>query len=204
MAKFELPKLPYEYDALEPFISKETLTVHHDKHHQVYCDKFNGALEAAGITSDSFEEIFANVSDKPAIRNMGGGYWNHNFYFDSLSNNKSLPEDLLLEAIDSSFGSFDKFKEEFSNKAAAVFGSGWTWLSVKEDGTLVIYNTSNQDNFMMNVCINKEKPILVIDVWEHAYYIDYQNRRPEHIEKFFNVVNWNKVSQRYNEIVENK
>lgn len=203
MAQFNLKELPYSYDALAPHISEETLKVHHDKHHQTYCDKFNGALEAAGITSTDIREILANVSDKPAIRNMGGGFWNHEFYWESMSQSCSGPSELpqMHKAIEESFGSFDKFKDEFSTKAAAVFGSGWTWLAAKPDGKLVIYNTANQDNFMMDVCEHKEEPILVIDVWEHAYYIDYQNKRPAHIEEFFSVINWDKVAERYNSIV---
>lgn len=204
MAKFELPNLPYEYTALEPYVSEETLKLHHDKHHQTYCDKFNGALDTAGIDSTNFKEIFANVSDKPGIRNMGGGFWNHVFYFESLIHNDGAEAtSKLREAIENSFGTYDKFKEEFSNSATTLFGSGWTWLAAREDGSLVIYNTPNQDNYMMDVCPNKEKPILVIDVWEHAYYVDCKNRRPEHIEKFFNIINWEKVSERYEEIISN-
>jgi Fe-Mn family superoxide dismutase len=203
MAQFNLKDLPYSYDALAPHISEETLKVHHDKHHQTYCDKFNGALDAAGITSTDIKEILSNVSEKPAIRNMGGGFWNHEFYWESMSKSCSGPSELpeMHKAIEESFGSFDKFKDEFSTKAAAVFGSGWTWLGVDSSGKLVIYNTANQDNFMMDVCPNKEEPVLVIDVWEHAYYIDYQNKRPAHIEEFFSVINWDKVSERYSAIV---
>ena len=199
MANFTLKELPYSYDALAPHISEETLKVHHDKHHQTYCDKFNAAVDAAGITSTDFTEMFKNVSDKPAIRNMGGGFWNHPFYWESMSGSCSGPSELvdMHKAIIDSFGSFDNFKNEFSTKAAAVFGSGWTWLAVDSNNKLVIYNTANQDNFMMDVCVNKEIPILVIDVWEHAYYIDYQNKRPAHIEEFFNVINWDKVSERF-------
>lgn len=202
MAKFSLEKLPHEYDALEPFISEETLKVHHDKHHQTYCDKFNEALIKYDVNSEDFFEIFAEVSNKPMIRNMGGGFWNHNFYWNSLISGSEevskFPK--LVKAIDDSFGSFEKFKEEFSASAASLFGSGWTWLAVDKEGKLVIYNTSNQDNFMMDVCCNDEVPILTIDVWEHAYYLDCQNKRPEHIEKFFNVVNWEKVAERFSNI----
>lgn len=199
MVKFNLKDLPYSYDALAPHISEETLKVHHDKHHQTYCDKFNAALETAEIESEDFREIFANVADKPAIRNMGGGFWNHEFYWESMAPSCSGPSELpeMHKAIIDSFGTFENFKDEFSQKAAAVFGSGWTWLAVDSNGKLIIYNTANQDNFMMDVCVNKEEPILVIDVWEHAYYIDYQNRRPAHIEEFFSVINWDKVSERF-------
>ena len=203
MAKFELPKLPYDYTALEPYISKETLEYHHDKHHQAYTNNFNAALEKEGIDTDNFEEIFSNVSDKPAIRNNGGGYWNHIFYFESLGKKNTSPSEKLKEAIDNSFGSFENFKDEFSKMAAGNFGSGWTWLGVKEDGSLIIYNTPNQDNYMMDVCNYKEKPILVIDIWEHAYYIDYRNKRPEYIENFFKVIDWDVVSKRYEEIINN-
>ena len=202
MVKFELEKLPYEYDALSPYISEETLKLHHDKHHQTYCDKFNAALEELNIQEESFEEIFANVSNKPAIRNHGGGFWNHNFYWESMGpNSEEKPIGKIAELIDESFGSFENFKDEFSKSATLLFGSGWTWLAVNDQGKLVIYNTPNQDNYMMDICPNKEKPILVIDVWEHAYYVDYQNRRPEYIEQFFNVINWEKVEERLNNIL---
>jgi len=203
MANFKLKELPYEYNALEPFISKETLEFHHDKHHQAYTNNFNAALDAAEITSENFEEIFSNVADKPAIRNNGGGYWNHTFYWESMGLKDSMPNEKLGQAIEDSFGSFEKFQEEFTKMATTNFGSGWTWLASREDGSLVIYNTANQDNYMMDVCENKEKPILVIDIWEHAYYIDYRNKRPEYIEKFLNIINWNKVSERYSEIIKN-
>ena len=196
--KFELPALPYGYDALVPYISEETLKVHHDKHHKAYCDKFNAALDEAGIESEDFAEIFAKVSDKPAIRNNGGGFWNHNFYFESMASEGSTElGGELLEAINRDFGDFENFKKKFTEAATTVFGSGWAWLGVNESGKLVIYKTANQDNFMMDVCSNKEKPVLVIDVWEHAYYIDYQNRRPEYIENFFKVINWDKVGERF-------
>jgi len=203
MAKFNLVKLPYSYNALEPFISEETLKVHHGKHLQAYTDKFNAGIEELGISSTNFSQIFSNVSDKPAIRNNGGGYYNHNFYFENLTGNKVEISNELKVEIEKSFGSFDEFKAKFTNMAITNFGSGWTWLAVKEDGNLTIYNTPNQDNFLMDVCPNKEKPIMVIDIWEHAYYIDYQNRRPEYIEKFFNIINWEKVLERFNEIKNN-
>jgi len=202
MVKFELKKLPYSYDALVPYISKETLLVHYDKHHQAYCDKFNASLEELGIDSMEFSEIFKDVSDKPAIRNNGGGFWNHNFYWESMSNeNNDINEfSNVKDLIDESFGSFERFKDEFSKSAGAVFGSGWTWLAVNKAGKLFVHSTPNQDNFMMDVCEFTERPILVIDVWEHAYYLDYQNRRPEYIENFFNVINWQRVSERLSEI----
>ena len=200
MAKFELKDLPYDYTALSPHISEETLRFHHDKHHQAYCDKFNAALSQLGIENNNIKEIFANISDKPAIRNNGGGFWNHTFYWESMGNNNNEPSERMLNLIEESFGSFEEFKNKFSNFAATLFGSGWTWLAVNNEGKLTIYNTPNQDNFMMDVCPNKEKPILVIDVWEHAYYLDYQNKRPEYIENFFKIINWAKVEERYNEL----
>jgi len=200
MAKFTLPKLPYEHNALEPQISEDTLKLHHDKHHQAYCDKFNAALESAGVETDNIMEIFQNISKYPiAIRNHGGGYFNHMFYFESMKKaSDENPQGELLEAIEKSFGSFEEFKNKFSASAGALFGSGWTWLGVKSDGSLTIYNTQNQDNCFMNVINEDSTPILVIDVWEHAYYVDYQNRRPEYIGKFFEVINWEKVSERFN------
>ena len=197
MAKYELPDLPYEYDALEPVISSETLKVHHDKHHQAYTDKFNAAVEAENVEESEIIEIFRNISKySMAVRNQGGGYFNHIFYFEGLGKSEG-PTGELLEAIESSFGSLDKMKEEFNAKAAAVFGSGWTWLGKNSDGSLVIYSTPNQDNCFMDCVDEDSSPLLVIDVWEHAYYIDYQNRRPEHIEKFWEVVNWSKVAERF-------
>ncbi len=196
--KVELPNLPYEYNALEPVISSETLKVHHGKHHQAYADKFNAALESEGIEAEDILDIFKIVSKLPAaIRNHGGGFWNHIFYWESLSTpgqNEISGE--ILEKINETFGSYDNFVEEFSKSATGLFGSGWTWLGLKEDGSLIIHNTSNQDNTFMDIVDEKYTPLLVIDVWEHAYYIDYQNRRPEHIKEFFKIINWDRVNQR--------
>ena len=197
--QFELPKLPYKYTALEPVISSKTLKVHHDKHHQTYTDNFNKALEAEGVHETNIIEIFKRISTYPmAMRNHGGGYYNHIFYFESLGKSEG-PTGELLDAINHSFGSLDNFKEEFSNHAKTLFGSGWTWLGKNDNGTLTIYNTINQDNCFMDVVNENSTPLLVIDVWDHAYYLDYQNRRPEHIEKFFDIINWNKVAERFNE-----
>jgi Fe-Mn family superoxide dismutase len=202
--QFKLDKLPYNYDALEPAISEETLKVHHDKHHQTYCDKFNAALKEYNVKTENFKEILSVVSDKLAIRNHGGGFYNHNFYWESMTENflniKNYNE--INQKIIDSFGSFENFKKEFSTQAAAVFGSGWTWLGLNEQDNLIIYNTPNQDNYMMDICPNNEKPILVIDVWEHAYYIDSQNKRPEYIENFFKVISWKKVNQRLKKIID--
>ncbi len=199
--KVTLPELPYDYDALEPVISKETLTVHHDKHHQAYTDKFNAALEKEGVEAEDVIEIFNNISKySPAVRNQGGGWWNHIFYWESLAPVGQQPQGEIAKKIDESFGSFENFKEEFSTKAATLFGSGWTWLGVKADGSLIIHNTPNQDNTYMDIVEEKYTPLLVIDVWEHAYYLDYQNRRPEHIGEFFKIINWEKVEQRLQEV----
>jgi len=201
MENFRLKKLPYGYNILAPSISEETLKVHHDKHHQAYCDKFNLALDKYHIETIDFEEIFAEVEDMPEIRNNGGGFWNHQFYWESMSNeyNDIHVFANLLDKINASFGSFENFKKEFTQSAICVFGSGWTWLGVAETGKLVIYNTPNQDNFMMDVCPHKQRPILVIDVWEHAYYLDYQNKRADYVEAFFKVINWRKVYERLDE-----
>ncbi len=203
MVEFKLLELPYDYDALEPHIDEVTLKVHHDKHHQAYCDKFNVALKDAGIEEEDILEIFSKISDYPmAVRNHGGGFWNHNFYWESMTGKfKDISEfDNLSSAIEKSFGSFDKFKEKFSNSAATLFGSGWTWLGVENDGSLVIFNTMNQDNSYMDVVEENAIPLLVIDVWEHAYYLKYQNKRQEYIENFFKVINWEKVSERFEEL----
>lgn len=199
--KVELPNLPYEHNALEPVISSETLQVHHGKHHQTYVDKFNAALEAEGIETEDVLNLFEIVSKlSPAIRNHGGGYWNHKFYWESLRspNEDNKPTGKIAELINESFGSYEKFIEEFSAKGAALFGSGWTWLGQKEDGTLIIHNTANQDNTYMDIVEEKYNPLLTMDVWEHAYYIDYQNKRPAHIQEFFKIINWDKVNQRLN------
>ncbi len=196
MVKFELKKLPYEYNALEPYIDEETLQVHHDKHHQAYTDKFNVALETDSIDESDILKIFGNISKySMAVRNNGGGYWNHQFYWESMTGSKTEVSGELLEMINRDFESFDKFKEHFSNSAATLFGSGWTWLCLSE-GKLVIFNTPNQDNPYMDVVGGNAIPLLVIDVWEHAYYLKYQNKRPDYISNFFNVINWDKVSQR--------
>lgn len=203
MEDFKLIELPFGFSDLEPVISEKTLKVHYEEHHQTYCDKFNVALEELGVESREFKEIFASVSDKPAIRNMGGGFWNHNFYWEGLcavSNSSFDGDSEIGKKIVSSFGSYEEFVSEFSNKAVSLFGSGWTWLGVSHEGNLVIYNTPNQDNFMMDVCEVSVKPVLVIDVWEHAYYLDFQNRRPEHVEKFFEIINWKKVNERFLEL----
>jgi superoxide dismutase, Fe-Mn family len=200
MAKFELPELPYAYNALEPYIDEQTMHLHHDKHHAGYVSKFNAAIEGTELENKSIEEIFASISKQSAaVRNNGGGAWNHSLFWTVMGPNKGgQPSGELAEAINSSFGSFDKFKEEFSNAAATQFGSGWAWL-VLVDGKLVVSKTANQDNPLMDVADVKGTPILGLDVWEHAYYLKYQNKRPEYIENFFNVINWDQVSKLYSE-----
>lgn len=199
MTKFELQPLPYEYNALEPYIDEETLKVHHDKHHRAYTDKFNAALEAEGIEETDILKIFSNVSSyASAVKNHGGGYWNHQFYWESMTaNSKELVKfENISQAINDSFGNFEEFKTEFATSASSLFGSGWTWLGIKKNGTIVIFNTANQENSYMDCMDEDAIPLLVIDVWEHAYYLKYQNRRPEYIENFFKVINWEKVEER--------
>ena len=198
MVHFNLQELPFSYDALEPYISSKTLSVHHDKHHKTYLDKFNAALDAENVEEESIIEMFKNISSYSRnLRNNCGGFWNHQFYFESLEKEKNFENySKIKEKIMESFGSYENFKDEFSKSATTLFGSGWTWLGVKEDGNLIIHNTRNQDNTYMDVINEKYTPLLVLDVWEHAYYLDYENRRPEYIENFFNVINWAKVEDR--------
>ena len=195
---FELPKLPYAYDALEPHIDARTMEIHHTKHHGGYVTKLNGALEGKPEANASIEDVMKNVSKLgTAVRNNGGGHYNHSLFWTILSaDGGGKPSGGLASAIDSAFGSFDKFKEEFENAAATRFGSGWAWLIVA-DGGLKVTSTPNQDNPVMDVAEVKGTPILGLDVWEHAYYLKYQNKRPEYISAFWNVVNWDAVAERY-------
>lgn len=195
---FTLAPLPYAYDALEPHIDKETMTIHHDKHHQAYVDNLNKALAGTPNEGKSLEELVKNAgSISPAVRNNGGGHWNHGFFWDSMKKNEGgKPSGKLAEAIDSAFGSFDAFKEKFNTAGTTRFGSGWAWLIVK-DGKLEVSSTPNQDNPLMDVAEVKGTPILGCDVWEHAYYLKYQNKRPAYLEAFWNVVNWDKVAERF-------
>ncbi len=202
---YSLPELNYAYDALEPHIDAKTMEIHHSKHHQTYITKLNDALSGANYDApDCVCELISNIDSAPekirgAIRNHGGGHFNHMLFWDILSpDGGGEPDGDLKVAIDSSFGNFDSFKEAFSNAAATQFGSGWAWLCVKEDNTLCVCSTPNQDNPAMKdlVCC-PGKSILGIDVWEHAYYLNYQNRRPEYIAAFWNVVNWSKVADYY-------
>ena len=192
---FELPNLPYAFDALEPHIDAKTMEIHHDKHHAAYTTNLNAAIEGTDLADATIEEILAKGTDKPAVRNNGGGFWNHNLFWETLAPNAGgQPEGELAAAINEAFGSFEAFKDEFSKAAATRFGSGWAWLIVK-DGKLAVTSTPNQDNPLMPVADVQGQPILGLDVWEHAYYLNYQNRRPDYINAFFNVVNWAKVAE---------
>ncbi len=194
---FELPDLPYAFDALEPHIDAKTMEIHHDKHHAAYTSKLNGAVEGTEMEGKSIEELLANHIDNGAVRNNGGGFYNHNLFWEVMSpNGGGTPSGDLASAIDTAFGSFDNFKTEFSNAAATRFGSGWAWLCVK-DGKLEVCSTANQDNPLMPGVGCSGTPILGLDVWEHAYYLNYQNRRPDYINAFFNVINWEKVAEKY-------
>lgn len=194
---FELPKLPYAYDALEPHIDAKTMEIHHTKHHQAYTTNLNNAIAGTGLEGKSIEEILQNVSKHPAaVRNNGGGYYNHNLFWEIMAPNAGgEPTGDVADGIKSSFDSFDKFKEEFAKAATTRFGSGWAWLIVK-NGKLAITSTPNQDNPLMDLAEEKGTPVLGLDVWEHAYYLKYQNKRPDYISAFWNVVNWSEVNKR--------
>ena len=194
---FQLPDLSYDYSALEPHIDARTMEIHHSKHHAAYTANFNKAVEAAGLEGKSAEEIFAGISSQPAaVRNNGGGFYNHNIYWSIMGPNAGgSPDGALLEAIKKDFGSFEEFQKLFNTAAATRFGSGWAWLVKKADGSLTVSSTANQDNPLMDDADVKGTPLLAIDVWEHAYYLNYQNRRPEYIEAFWNVINWEAVAK---------
>ena len=198
---YELPELKYAYDALEPSIDAKTMEIHHTKHHQAYITKVNAAIEGTQFEDLSIEELCNKINELPenikgAVRNNGGGHANHSLFWDILSSNESSPSDELQSAIDTSFGNIDGFKEAFSNAAATRFGSGWAWLCKNSDSSLSVISTPNQDNpYMPDV--DGGKPILCLDVWEHAYYLNYQNRRPDYINAFFNIIDWNQVSSLY-------
>ncbi|MXV37082.1 superoxide dismutase [Flavobacteriaceae bacterium Ap0902] len=197
MMAFELPKLPYAFDALEPYIDARTMEIHHDKHHAGYTKKLNDAIEGTDLEGLPIEEVLVKGFDKKAVRNNGGGYYNHSLFWKILSpNGGGKPEGELAEAIDSAFGSFDAFKEKFSEAAKTQFGSGWAWLCVK-DGKLQVCSTPNQDNPLMPGVECEGTPILGLDVWEHAYYLKYQNKRPDYVSAFWNVVNWEQVAENF-------
>lgn len=195
---FTLPDLPYSKDALEPHIDAQTMEIHHDKHHAGYTNKLNAAIEGTDLENKSIEDILANVSQhSTAVRNNGGGFYNHDLYWKVMGpNGGGEPTGAVGDAIKSKWGSYDKFQDEFAKAAAGRFGSGWAWLIVK-NGELHITDTPNQDNPLMDIAEVKGTPILGIDVWEHAYYLKYQNRRPDYIQAFFNVINWDEVNKRY-------
>ena len=190
--------LPYSYDALEPYIDKMTMEIHYTKHHKAYYDNLMKAVNGNEMSEMQFGDLLKNISKYPvAVRNNGGGYYNHNLFWKIMSGNGGQPGGRILEALNKSFGSFDAFKEKFSNAAKTRFGSGWAWLCVHEGGKLSICSTPNQDNPLMDVGGCGGSPILGLDVWEHAYYLKYQNRRPEYIEAFFNIINWTKVEEKF-------
>ncbi len=193
---FELPELGYSYAALEPHIDARTMEIHHSKHHQAYTTNLNNAIAGTELEGKSIEEILKVCKDKPAVRNNGGGFWNHNLFWECLSpNGGGLPNGALAAAINEAFGSFENFQAEFAKAATTRFGSGWAWLCVSS-GKLEICSTANQDNPLMGEGCSGT-PILALDVWEHAYYLNYQNRRPDYITAFFNVVNWSVIASKF-------
>ena len=196
---FELPQLPYAYDALEPHIDARTMEIHHMKHHNAYTTNLNAAVAGTDMEGKTIENILINLDMKnAAVRNNGGGFYNHNLYWTVMSpNGGGLPTGDLLAAIESAFGTFEEFKAKFSKAGVTQFGSGWAWLCVHKGGKLDVCGTPNQDNTLMPGVGCGGTPILGMDVWEHAYYLHYQNRRPDYIESFFNLINWVEVSRRY-------
>jgi Fe-Mn family superoxide dismutase len=196
---FELPQLPYAYDALEPHIDARTMEIHHSKHHNAYTTNLNAAIAGTDLEGKTIENILLNLDLKnTAVRNNGGGFYNHNLYWTVMSpDGGGLPTGELLEAIEAAFGTFDEFKAKFSKAGVTQFGSGWAWLCVQKGGKVDICGTPNQDNPLMPGIGCEGTPILGMDVWEHAYYLHYQNRRPDYIEAFFNVINWTEVARRF-------
>ena len=193
---FEFPQSPYNYDALEPHIDARTMEIHHSKHHQAYITNLNAAIAGTDLEGKTIEEIMLLCKDKPAVRNNGGGFWNHNLFWEIMAPNKGgQPSGELADAINHAFGSFESFKDEFAKAGATRFGSGWAWLCVT-NGKLEVCSTANQDNPLMGEGCNGT-PILCMDVWEHAYYLNYQNRRPDYIQAFFNVINWEVVAEKF-------
>lgn len=196
---FELAPLPYAADALEPHFDAQTMTIHHDRHHQTYVTNLNNAVAGTELEGKTLEDLLKNVGQlSPAVRNNGGGHWNHTFFWNILSpSGGGSPKGDLAKAIDAKFGSFDALKEEFKKAATGRFGSGWAWLIVGEDGELAVTSTPNQDNPLMDVAEKKGKAIIGLDVWEHAYYLKYQNKRPDYIDAFWNVVSWDVAETNY-------
>jgi len=195
---FELPKLSYAYDALEPTIDAKTMEIHHTKHHQAYVDNLNNAIAGTELEGKSLEEIQKTGTDKPAVRNNGGGHFNHSLFWELLTPGGSKEPVGNVKAEIEKIGGFDKFKEDFSNAAKTRFGSGWAWLVKNSDGSVAVTSTPNQDNPLMPIADKQGTPILGLDVWEHAYYLNYQNRRPDYVSAFFDVINWDKVEELYN------
>ena len=199
---FELPPLPYDYDALEPTIDAETMRFHHDKHHKAYTDKLNEGVEKdSALQGKSIEDILANISSQsPLVRNNGGGYWNHDFFWKTMKKGGGQPSGKLAEAIDRDFGGLDKLKEEFNTKGAGQFGSGWAWLIADQGGKLKVTSTPNQDNPLMDVVQDRGTPLLGNDVWEHAYYLTYRNDRAAYLKAWWDVVDWDEVDRRYDAV----
>lgn len=195
---FELPDLPYDYDALEPYIDGRTMEIHHDKHHNAYLTKFKKAIEGTELEDQDLETILAKAGQHGSgVRNQGGGYFNHNIFWESMSpSGGGKPSGALAEAIDKSFGSFDDFKEKFTGEATGLFGSGFVWL-VPQGSDLKIVPTPNQDNPIMDVVSESGRPIMGLDVWEHAFYLKYQNRKPEYVDAWWNVVNWDGIAKKF-------
>jgi Fe-Mn family superoxide dismutase len=199
---FELPPLPYDYDALEPTIDAETMRFHHDKHHKAYTDKLNeGVDKDTGLQGKSIEDILGMISTQPPlVRNNGGGYWNHDFFWKTMKKGGGTPSGKLAEAIERDFGGLDKLKEEFNGKGAGQFGSGWAWLIADASGKLKVTSTPNQDNPLMDAVADRGTPLLGNDVWEHAYYLTYRNDRAAYLKAWWDVVDWDMVAQRYDAI----
>lgn len=195
---FELPKLSYAYDALEPTIDAKTMEIHHSKHHQAYVDNLNNAIAGTDLEGKSLEDIQKTGTDKPAVRNNGGGHYNHSLFWELLTPGGSKEPVGNVKAEIEKIGGFDKFKDDFSTAAKTRFGSGWAWLVKNSDGSVVVSSTPNQDNPLMPIADVQGTPILGLDVWEHAYYLNYQNRRPDYVTAFFDVINWDKVEELYN------
>ncbi|OJV22357.1 MAG: superoxide dismutase [Bacteroidetes bacterium 41-46] len=200
--KLEFHNLPYAYDALEPFIDKMTMEIHHSRHHKAYYDNMMNAVKGTDMENKTLEEVFANMSKYPAaVRNNGGGYYNHNLYWEVMKVNGGKPSAKLEAAIVKTFGSMEELKKQFTDAGKTRFGSGWAWLSVDKDGNLFVSSTPNQDNPLMDVADKKGTPILGMDVWEHAYYLKFQNKRPDYTEAFWSVINWEAVSKKYDSLV---
>jgi len=199
MSKFNFNDLPYNFNALEPYIDARTMEIHYTKHHKAYFDKFTAAVDGTPLADKDIIDIFKDIDQhSAAVRNNGGGFFNHTLFWNIMSaDGGGAPSGVLAAEINKAFGSFDKFRETFNNAAATRFGSGWAWLCLNQNGVLDVCSTANQDNPLMNVTDCKGTPLLGLDVWEHAYYLKYQNRRPEYVDAFWNVVNWSEVEKNY-------